>query len=94
MKTAFFLVMITFNPGHTANVAYMGGHQSASAAHCEAIAERFNELARQAMEELTEEEFPETEYGCTTIDRPESGNVRVMDIEQLADDTDFILKAP
>lgn len=93
MGKVFFLVWLTFNPNHTANLGYMGGHEYASEAACMDMADRFNARVVAAMEELTEEESPEQEYNCTTIAPPKTGNVRVVDIEYIADDTEFFIKA-
>lgn len=93
MGKVFFLVWLTFNPNHTANLSYMGGHEYASAAQCNAISARFNGEAEKAMMLLSEEEFPETEYGCTTIAPTHWGKPVIVDIESIADDTDFFIKA-
>ena len=93
MGKIFFLVWLTFNPNHTANLSYMGGHEYASEAACMDMADRFNAVAGAAMAETTEEELPEMEFNCTTNAPPKTGNVRVVDIEYIADDTEFFIKA-
>jgi hypothetical protein len=45
------------------------------------------------MEQTTEEEMPEMEFICTTIAPDHSGQVRVVDIEYVSDETDFAVKA-
>jgi hypothetical protein len=92
MGKIFFLVWLTFNPNHTANLGYMGGHEYASAAACMAAAETFNAVAGAAMEVTTEEELPEQEFNCTTIEPDQTDNVRVVDTEYVADETELFIK--
>lgn len=92
MGKVFFLVWLTFNPNHTANLAYMGGHEYASAEACMSMADTFNRVAGKAMEETTEEELPEMEFNCTTVAPDQTGNVRVVDTEYVSDDTGFFIK--
>lgn len=93
MGKVFFLVWVTFNPNHTANLAYMGGHEYASAAACMEVADRLNTVAGAAMEVTTEEELPEMEFNCTTNAPPKTGSVLIVDIEYIADDTELFIKA-
>lgn len=90
MGKTFFLIWLTFNPNHTANLSYMGGHQYATEAACMAVSETFNAIAGKAMERTTEEELPEMEFNCTPFAPPPSGNVLVVDVEYLADEELFL----
>jgi hypothetical protein len=94
MNKVFFLVWLTFNPNHTANLSYMGGHEYGTGAACNAVADTFNRLAEKLMIELPEEEFPEQEYACTTFDATNTSRVDVWDIEYIADETNFFIKSP
>lgn len=93
MGKVFFLVWLTFNPDHTANLSHMGGHEYASAAACMDAADRFNSVAGDAMEVTTEEELPEMEFNCTTIAPDHWGNPQIVDIEYVSDETEYFIKA-
>jgi hypothetical protein len=94
MGKVFFLVWLTFNPNHTANLNYMGGHEYGTAAACNAVADTANALVEKLMIEFSEEEFPEQEYACTTFDTTNTSRVDVRDIEDIADETNFFIKSP
>jgi hypothetical protein len=93
MNKAIFLVWLTFNPNHTANLAYMGGHEYATEAACSAASDKLNTAASAAMEVTTEKELPEMEFACTTFAPTHAGMVLTVDIESIADDTEFFIKA-
>lgn len=88
MGKIFYLIMLTFNPDHTANVGYMGGHMYASPAACMAVEVEFNARAAAAMEVTTEEELPEVEFNCTSF----SNIPKVVDVEYVSDESDLFLK--
>jgi hypothetical protein len=71
----------------------MGGHEYGSEAACMKVELAFNDLTARAMEQTTEEEMPEMEFICTTIAPDHSGQVRVVDIEYVSDETEFAVKA-
>lgn len=83
MGKVFFLVWLTFNPNHTVTLSYMGGHEYGTAAACQTMTKTFN-----AAVDITREDF-----ACTTNEPTHPGMVRTVDVESMADDEDFFIKA-
>ena len=77
-----FLVWLVYNPNHTVTLSYMGGHEYASAATCNAISVRANDAV-----DITEQEF-----ACTSNLPASSARVMTMDKEALWDDEEFFIK--
>ena len=83
MGKVFFLVWLVYNPNHTVTLSYMGGHEYGTKKTCQTMTEVFN-----AAVDITQEDF-----ACTTFPPAHPGMVLTVDVESMADNEDFFIKA-